>query len=713
MERLAQLATEHLLLRMRRLNRSLKIAVDRQRQANRALAIANTKGVYLTDTQAETLLARVDAFVHGQPIAPVQAPVSDEEAPLEKELRSRVITERQLLPLDRLAELGVSRAEQDAIALCAAPELDRAYERIYGYILDDLTRRAPSVALLQELTAETAAERAWSLHAFGPFGRLRRRGLLIPSGQAESEARQALRLGAGVLDYLITGRGAPAATFSDPAELDVPTPIAVPIGVDAVGLEKIATALRTGAVDVVGVWGPTADGLDDIVRALCSRVGTRVRRLVMSGARGDSGRDELGKALLACETLHSLLWVDIRRISGEGDRALFDALEEHLAASTTPVVMSGCVPWRPTRLVAARSYYDWEVRPAEYPARKAMWLEAVPGVDQELRQDLAARFRLTSRELQAATRLAGVEAMLASNGRPSPLARHLENACTRVTQRDTVAFARVIKPRRRAADLMLPEALHEQVLEISRFHRTWPRVAEEWGLSTADPAAGALKALFTGDSGTGKTLAAEVVASEMGAVLIKVDLARLVSKWIGETEKNLSAVFDEARNMHAVLFFDEADALFGRRGEVHRGTDRYANLEVSYLLQRVEEHDSGVVILASNLKENIDTAFTRRFQVTIHFPRPSETLRRRLWRAAVPQSVPLDGVDFDALAGIDLTGGGIAGAARSALILAAGDKSKALRMEHLVQGLARQVKREARLLTSAELGPYACLLRDA
>ena len=182
---------------------------------------------------------------------------------------------------------------------------------------------------------------------------------------------------------------------------------------------------------------------------------------------------------------------------------------------------------------------------------------------------------------------------------------------------------------------------------------------------------------------------------------------------MGETEKNLAAVFDEARTMHAVLFFDEADALFGRRGDVQRGIDRYANLEVSYLLQRLEEHDSGIVILASNLKDNIDSAFTRRFQVTLHFPRPSPELRRRLWRIAIPDGAPVDSLDFDALARVDLTGGGIAGAARTGALLAADAGSPAIRMEHLVRGLARQFKREARLLTPAELGPFAALLQEA
>jgi SpoVK/Ycf46/Vps4 family AAA+-type ATPase len=198
-------------------------------------------------------------------------------------------------------------------------------------------------------------------------------------------------------------------------------------------------------------------------------------------------------------------------------------------------------------------------------------------------------------------------------------------------------------------------------------------------------------------------LAAEVVASELGVPFLKVNLAETVSKWVGETEKNLELVFREASASNALLFFDEADALFGRRGEVRHGVDRFANMEVSYLLQRLEEH-SGLVILASNLTDNIDPAFTRRFQVVIHFPRPVEADRRRLWRMAFPQDAPLEkSVDIAALARLDLTGAGIVSAARTAAFLAAQDKSR-ITMQHVVQGVARQFRREARVLTLSELG---------
>jgi SpoVK/Ycf46/Vps4 family AAA+-type ATPase len=258
--------------------------------------------------------------------------------------------------------------------------------------------------------------------------------------------------------------------------------------------------------------------------------------------------------------------------------------------------------------------------------------------------------------------------------------------------------------------------LHKQVIEIARFHRTWPRIAEAWGFGRLVARDSGIKVLFTGLSGTGKTLAAEVIAFELGMTLLKIDLSRVVSKWVGETERNLDRAFAEAEDSNAVLFFDEADSLFGKRGEVRHGVDRYSNLEVSYLLQRLESYH-GLVILASNLRDNIDQAFIRRFQVVLNFPRPDPPERRRMWSIAFPKSAPLQAdIDFDLLSRLDMTGASIVNAAQTAALLAmesaknvnghSGPANVMIEPVHIVRAIARQYQREARLLTASELGPY-------
>lgn len=714
MDRLAGLAIEHLLYRMRMLNRTIAGAVERQRAANATLVASKGKGVYLSDAQVGELLERADAFVSRASSPPTAANASADDALVEQDLRRHAVIDGHVLPFDRLARNGLTRQEQDALTLAAAPELDRSYERIYAFILDDLTRCSPNVALLSELTCVTQLQRAWSLHVFGPFGSLRRRRLLVATGDARLEARQELRLGPGVLDFLLGGHVAPESLFRDRADVVVPPDAEIPLGTDTARATRIASLLRDGRLEIVGVWGSDPTAVDRTVRAICSAASIGVRRLVAGDVRCREAcpREEVRKAFLAASTLQTCLWVEIDQLIGEAGEAAIETLAEQMQVSPLRIIVSGKTPWRPTDVLAARAYGEIEIESPRYSLLREMWQSAMGAQDTYDSEALAARFRFNSREIAAAVRVARTSAAISGNGRAAPLADHIDAACATVSRRQTVAFARVIAPRRRAADLVLPRSLYGQVLEIPRMMRSWPRFGEDWGFTRRDPSSGALKVLFTGDSGTGKTLAAEVIAGELGVQLVKVDLARVVSKWVGETEKNLAAVFDEAKSMPAVLFFDEADALFGRRGEVQRGVDRYANLEVSYLLQRLEEHDAGVVILASNLKDNMDSAFTRRFQVSLHFPRPATDLRRRMWRLAIPDDAPIDGIDFDVLARVDLTGGGIVGAARTAAMLAADSGSGAILMEHVVRGVARQFKREARLLNPAELGTFAALVNE-
>jgi len=189
----------------------------------------------------------------------------------------------------------------------------------------------------------------------------------------------------------------------------------------------------------------------------------------------------------------------------------------------------------------------------------------------------------------------------------------------------------------------------------------------------------------------------------LGLGLMKVDLSQLVSKWVGETEKNLECAFREAEDSHAVLFFDEADTLCGKRGEIRNGSDRYANLEVGFLLQRLEQY-SGLAVLATNLSDEMDQAFIRRFQVVLHFPRPREAERLRLWRIAFPASAPLDpDINFNALVKLDMTGASIASAARTAAFLAADEQSDHICERHVQEGIRRQYQTEARLLNEEAL----------
>jgi SpoVK/Ycf46/Vps4 family AAA+-type ATPase len=260
-----------------------------------------------------------------------------------------------------------------------------------------------------------------------------------------------------------------------------------------------------------------------------------------------------------------------------------------------------------------------------------------------------------------------------------------------------------IRPRRGWDDLVLPPDDVRQLRELAARHRRRDIVYGQWEFPSV-PSTGVV-ALFAGPSGTGKTLAAEVVAGVLGLDLYKVDLSAVVSKYIGETEKNLERIFGAAAAGDLVLFFDEADALFGKRSEVSDAHDRYANIEVAYLLQRLETYD-GLVVLATNLQRNIDQAFLRRISVAIDFVLPEEPERRAIWARAFPAAAPVDGIDVDFLARqFKVSGGIIRNAALGAAFLAA-DDGGAITMRHAVLAMKREFQKMGRLRTEAEFEQY-------
>ncbi len=264
-----------------------------------------------------------------------------------------------------------------------------------------------------------------------------------------------------------------------------------------------------------------------------------------------------------------------------------------------------------------------------------------------------------------------------------------------------------IRPRRSWDDLVLPAEHFAQASELVARYRHRTTVYGPWGFPSV-PSSG-LTALFSGPSGTGKTMTAEVLAADLGLDLYRIDLSSVVSKYIGETEKNLERIFTAATAGNVVLFFDEADALFGKRSEVGDAHDRYANIEVSYLLQRLEQYD-GLVILATNLRKNMDDAFLRRIDVAIEFDLPEPEQRRAIWEKAFPATAPVGELDFDFLADrFDVSGGNITNAALAAAFLAA-DRAEPIGMEHVVLGMKREFQKLGRLRTESEFDRYLDLV---
>lgn len=272
-----------------------------------------------------------------------------------------------------------------------------------------------------------------------------------------------------------------------------------------------------------------------------------------------------------------------------------------------------------------------------------------------------------------------------------------ENENSPKLNKDYGGMLNVIKPQFDWNDLVLPEAEKEKLQEIIRRVKNHKTVYYDWGFDAKLPRGKGVTAMFAGLPGTGKTMAAEVIANELGWKLKRVDLSQVISKYIGETEKNLSHVFDSVTASQDVLVFDEADALFGRRSEVKDSKDRYANMEIAYLLQRMENYD-GVAILTTNMRENIDDAFFRRIKICVDFPFPDEKLRLEIWKKVFPKEAPLaEGLDFEWLArNIRLSGGSIKNSAIAAAFSAC-HEAISINMEHIINAArieCRKIKYE-------------------
>jgi hypothetical protein len=693
------LAILHLLIRLQPLNRALRTAVERQAAEAAKLDRPDLVPYCITDEQVTALLDRLDALPLRNSAAPTPS-TSDEQA-AEQQIRDEAAAAGMMLPLDELADrLGLTDTEQQALLLCAAPELDRAYERVIAYILDDLNRCYPCVELVIALTAGSGLSGLAQRSILARTGRLRLFGLLIAYGEAPTELRQELRVAPSVIDFLL-GHGGDLAVFAhDPGSVPIPETATILPQVDVAHLDRLGEALRAGDLDLVGVWGSPRAGQHEVVHALARAAGMPLRQV--------TGNDN-ETALNVAAALDSILWLRTDDLDPTSD------VIGLLARSRTPVCLSGPKPWRPPAVLSVRAYAEIILARPSYRDREATWARMLPELESGVAADLAARYQVSDEELRAVATLARADAdARADRGQGNSEAEtsillngSVARAASAITCGPVVGFARVVIPRRRPEDLVLPADAYQLVLEFVAACRAWPRVIEDWGF--ANRSGGGIKGLFTGEPGTGKTLATEVIAGMLGLTLLKIDLSQVVSKWVGETEKNLEAAFRQAEDSQALLFFDEADTLFGKRGQVRDGMDRYANLEVGFLLQRLEESDA-LVILATNLKENIDKAFTRRFHYIINFPRPEAAERERIWRLAFPPKAPIaNDVDLDILVGLDMTGAAISDAARTAALLAADAGGKVITMAHVIQGIRRQYNREARLLRPEEFGRHASL----
>ena len=464
--------------------------------------------------------------------------------------------------------------------------------------------------------------------------------------------------------------------------------------------------------------GPAGSGKSQLAEAIARHLGARLVTVHMSALVQSDNFDERLRLVFREVWLKGgvLYFAGIDGLR-EDDGWHFSTLLHLLAADKGVTILSGHHPWRAAEFEST-GVISLKFDTSAAGVQLASWRRALHQAGITLAERdvdvLAGRFRLGPAQaieaaVAAANRVRWRNALTEGTADASVTLDDLFAAARLQCGQELADLARRIEPRRGWNDIVLPKESLTQLHEICARVAAHTTVLSDWGFSKRLSLGKGVTALFAGPSGTGKTLAAEIVAFELGLFLYKIDLSGIVSKYIGETEKNLDRVFTAARDANCVLFFDEADALFGKRSEVRDSHDRYANLEISYLLQKMEEFE-GLAILATNLRQNLDDAFTRRLAFTVHFPFPDEQERRRIWAEIWPGATPLAAdVDPGVLAReLKMSGGNIKNTALAAAYYAATDGG-VVTHAHLLHAARREFQKmgkvPANLETAAAMGP--------
>jgi SpoVK/Ycf46/Vps4 family AAA+-type ATPase len=616
---------------------------------------------------------------------------------------------------------ALSEVEQQVVMLCLAVELDRKYERMFGFLADDLTVRLPNVGLALQLVCRTSDDRRAARLSFVPDGKLARYMLAKEDGEP---------FGRTLLSKPLSLDRRMATFLLDTGSLDQALRSTVSIHYPDGPLEKLLVheEVQEQLASIVSIMGKSHSEGE-------AAVGVHLYGLSGSGKK-------LHLRHLCANWGKSVLFADLRMIAADSDRfgeTLSRVLREAMLHQTVLAFTHTELLYleEPDKGAAERlrTFQDMldefrlplfllsETRVRlEWHSRKRVWLEKeLPVPDERERLSLwgvlgetaglssgggwsgmAAKFRFTPGQIRGAIDDAAVLAVWESKA----IRDVLEQACYRQIRHRLERKAVRIEPRYTWDDIVLPGEQKDLLRNACNQIKYRALVYGEWGFERKLAYGKGLSMLYAGPPGTGKTMSAQVVANELRMELYKIDLSQVISKYIGETEKNLHEIFREAQKSGAILFFDETDALFGKRSEVKDAHDKYANIETAYLLQKMEEYE-GISVLATNLLNNIDEAFLRRINYVIKFPFPDAEYREKIWRATFPKEMPLsDDLDFKWLAQkYEIAGGNIKNVVLSAAFLAA-EKGEKINMRHIVHAVRHELQKSGKIISRNDLEDY-------
>jgi hypothetical protein len=584
--------------------------------------------------------------------------------------------------------------------LALAPELDSRFQRLYGFAQDDVTRRWLTVDLASCVLGGDSKRRFQVRRRFGAEAPLIRHGLIrvlaepavgLLGAQVKLD-EQILRLliGEEVLDERVAGFTQRSAAGYAVDDLFIRSEVSQQITL------AVGRALETGARACLFLSGRDAGEKRRAVHSVAAALGREVLEVDPSSAPTGSECTEASRVLLR----QAWYWGNLIWVQSVDNAPFVKALVT--ASELTPGALLISLEDELKNLQPPEGAVWFAFRCPDASRRKVLWQSALAGfglaIPDGAAQTLGARFRLTSDQIERSAAAAAARNSLQQEDDSEALVSELSVAARSQTGQALGSLARKVNAVATWDDIVLPQESLAQLREMCARVALRDRILNDWGFGRKLSRGRGVHALFSGPSGTGKTMAAEVVANDLGLDLYRIDLSSVVSKYIGETEKNLERIFVAAEETSSILLFDEADALMGKRSSVHDAHDRYANIEISYLLQRMEEYD-GISILATNLRGNLDEAFVRRLAFSVHFPFPEAANRKRIWEVIWPERTPLDpALDFDKIsATFKLTGGNIRNIALAAAYLAA-EAEERIGWVHIERALRREYQKIGKVL---------------
>jgi ATP-dependent 26S proteasome regulatory subunit len=610
-----------------------------------------------------------------------------------------------LSSLDLLSALfRLSDFERDLLLLCLAAEDDPSFAPLCGYVSDDAHMRYPTFDLALGLFCTSPEQRTGARAALTTSSALRRFHMFV-TGDAPHGAPRTLRpiaLDERIADYLH------GFNRLDEAVAQMVRPV-LPIPLAGRGQEIVDRLLRwveSGAAQeswpVIHLTGPSGAGKLAVAHAFCARAGLQLYTLDAAKLPlPDSPNSQTLHALVQRETLLTQMatYLDLSEVN-TADRSATAIVRDWVERAAGVLIAGSQDRW-----TFRRSLMHLSVQRPDAAEQRQLWTQSLKSSARALNGHLDSivhQFDFGPETIAQAAEAAHVLAKQRAAAAIS--AGDLWNACRDQIGWKIQAMAQRLEPVYTWDDIVLPDDVLRQLREIADQVAARAQVYEAWDFGAKLPRGRGISVLFSGPSGTGKTMSAEVLANQLSLDLHRIDLAGVVSKYIGETEKNLRSVFDAAEQTGAILFFDEADALFGKRTEVKDSHDRYANIETNYLLQRMEDY-RGLGILCTNRRSALDRAFLRRLRFLVDFPAPDAAHRKRIWEKVFPKPAPVNELDTDALSRLEVTGGNIRNIALNAAFLAAGEGSP-IDMAHVLHAARREYSKIDKLLTEAEFGRH-------